>query len=135
MADQTSEYHSKLNRVMRDEEILKSDLHELKQALLWCAEMRESRVLNPLVIEGIPKREKFIRELIQVKLREHEIKQSGSKLVWVIILGVANLVFVGLNFMSGYERKPTDLEPTVEVQSESPSPAVQSDETTEPVGR
>jgi hypothetical protein len=74
-----------LNKAFRDENLISADLPELKRYLLACTEIREVDVLNPRVLEGIPKRKEFIRELISIKIEETKAIHATRSIIIAII--------------------------------------------------
>ena len=63
-----------LKTAFNDEKVLSADLRTLKRYLLSCTEIRECDVINPRVIEGLPKRKEFIREMISLKIKASEMR-------------------------------------------------------------
>lgn len=95
MSSETIKNNSYLTKEILSEEILNHDLNGLRKDLLAFYEIRDSEVLNEGLKAHFPKREKLINRLVEIELKELEIKQNGRKLAWVIVLGIANLILVG----------------------------------------
>ena len=85
-------YNDLLNAAFNDEKVLSADLRTLKRYLLACTELREVDILNPKVIEGIPKRKEFIREMISLELRARELRLTTLSIVSGALFALGALI-------------------------------------------
>ena len=81
-----------LNAAFDDETILSSNIHDLKKYLLACTEIREADIINKRVKEGLPKREVFIRQLIEMQQAEATHRSSKIRSNWSIGISLVTLL-------------------------------------------
>lgn len=122
----SSKNNSHIQQIISSKEILRHNLCELRNDLLTFYEIWDRDVLNEDLKQHFPKREKLIKTLIDIKLRELEIKQNGRKLIATVIFAagafILSAIQEGRHIIEGFSQESTE-DRVVQVQSLSePNP-------------
>lgn len=127
MSDEATRANDRLNAAFDTGDVLKADIPTLVSLLKDESEVVD--ILNPKVKERNPKRAQFIRELIDIRQKERNLRHEGRKSTWTISLSALTLILLALK--TGYdisnefkrrspESKPAEISVSKEVIQSNP---------------
>lgn len=122
MCKQTIKNNSYLTKEILSKEILNHDLDGLRKDLLAFYEIRDSDVLNVPLRKHFPKREKLINRLVEIKLKELEIRQNGKKLLATVLFAGGAFLLSGIQEWRHFAESVVE-KPRKEMVEQSPIPS------------